>query len=648
MFNKIKEQGGIVMSLLSAHNLHKYYAGNPVLLDVSCFLERGERVGLIGRNGTGKTTLLRLLAQLEDYDAGQIRMANGIRLGYLTQGVELPDEMTVWQVASLALGTVMELEVTLRNLEALMGQPQIMADQERLAKVMGEYTRVSAEFERLGGYEREVQVRTILNGLGLPEPVWGQPIGSLSGGQRTRVALAKLLLEQPDILFLDEPTNHLDVEAIAWLEANLASYQGALLVVSHDREFLDNVVTKIWDLHEHNLTAYVGNYSAYLQQKEEWAKRQEVLLRQQEREREQLEGLIAKFKAGTRSTMAKSWEKRLARMEPIQLSRKQRTMHLTIQAKRRSGNDVLQIQALSKAYPNKPLFSDFSAEVKLRERIALLGPNGCGKTTLLKILLGEVPADRGRLRWGASIDLGYFSQDLRLPEEDVSVLDSLLAGSKLLPAEGRNYLARFLFVGDAVFQPVSTLSGGERNRLILAKLLLTQANVLVLDEPTNHLDIPAREVLEQALYEYPGTLFIVSHDRYFLRRMATRIWHFADGAIHDYPMGYAAFLAELERQQAASTLAAKPQVGQPVRTQKEAAPISLEQLAQTLGEIEHHIASLEAERDSLYAQMADASLYQDGGGQETVLRCRQLEHELEQLYGCWERQAAIIEARQPQ
>ncbi len=630
------------MSLLSARNLHKYYAANPVLVDVNCNLERGERVGLIGRNGSGKTTLLRLLAQREDYDEGQISMANGTQLGYLTQGVELPDSMTVWQVASSALGAVMQLEAKLRQLEQEMGLPHIAADPEQLAKVMAEYTRTNAEFEHLGGYESEIQVRTILNGLGLPEPVWGQPMGSLSGGQRTRVALAKLLLEQPDILFLDEPTNHLDVEAIAWLEGNLATYRGALLIVSHDREFLDNVVTKIWELSEHNLVAYTGNYSAYLVQKVERAKRQALMLRQQQREREQLERLVAKFKAGTRATLAKSWEKRLARMEPIHLSRKQRSLRLALHTKRRSGNDVLTIQGLSKAYPNKPLFKDFAAEVKLRERIALIGPNGSGKTTLLKILLGEVPADTGRLRWGASIDLGYFSQDLRLPDEAVSVLESLLEGTKLLPAEGRSYLARFLFVGDIVFQPVSTLSGGERNRLILAKLLLTQANVLVLDEPTNHLDIPAREALEQALYEYSGTLFIVSHDRYFLRRMATRVWHFNNESIKDYKMNYANFLNELTLA-TMPTSVVKARIHQSVEAKQEPAQPKPEQLAKALAELEQRIADLEATRDSLYAQMADPSLYEQGGGQETVLHCRQVEQELQELYARWEQQARDLE-----
>lgn len=630
------------MSLLSARNLHKYYAASPILVDINCNLERGERVGLIGRNGSGKTTLLRLLAQLEDYDAGEISMANGTQLGYLTQGVELPDTMTVWQVASSALGAVMQLEAKLRQLEQAMGQPSVIAEPEKLAKVMAEYTRTNAEFERLGGYDSEVQVRSVLNGLGLPEPVWAQPLGSLSGGQRTRVALAKLLLEQPDILFLDEPTNHLDVEAIAWLEGNLAAYQGALLIVSHDREFLDNVVAKIWELSGHSLVTYAGNYSAYLLQKEERAKRQELMQRQQQREREQLEQLVAKFKAGTRATMAKNWEKRLARMEPIHLDRKQKSLRLALHTKRRSGNDVLTIQGLSKAYPNKPLFTNFSAEVKSRERIALLGPNGSGKTTLLKILLGEVPGDTGRLRWGASIDLGYFSQDLRLPDEAVSVLESLLAGTKLLPAEGRSYLARFLFVGDAVFQPVSTLSGGERNRLILAKLLLTQANVLVLDEPTNHLDIPAREVLEQALNEYSGTLFIVSHDRYFLRRMATRVWHFEAGGIKDYQMNYAGFLSELALD-AIPTPVAKSRVSEAAKAKQEPVRPTPEQLVQGLYELEQRIADLENERDSLYAQMADPTLYEQGGGQETVLHCRQVEQALQELYVRWERQARDVE-----
>ena len=502
------------MSLLSAQGLTKYYGGDVVLQDVDCSLARGEKVGLIGRNGSGKTTLLRLLTQQEDYDAGTVTLAANAQVGYLAQGVDLAGDETVWQVASSALSTTLAVERRLRHLEHHMGQAEIVQDEEALSRAMQEYARVSAEFELLGGYDSEVRVRMTLNGLGLPEHLWHQTISDLSGGQRTRVALARLLLLQPEVLLLDEPTNHLDLQAIAWLEEHLTNYRGALLVVAHDRQFLDNVVTKIWELEGHVLTIYNGNYSSYRQQKEEWAKRQDALYRQQQQERAQLQRLIAKFKSGTRAAAAKSWEKRLAKMEPIERQSQQRRLQLSIRTQRRSGNDVLSIQGLSKAYPGKQLFADFTAAVKARERIALVGANGTGKTTLMKILLGEVEADAGSLRWGASIDWGYFSQDMRLPDEDVSVLDSLLADGKLTPAEGRHYLARFLFTDESVFQLVNSLSGGERNRLILARLLLSRANVLLLDEPTNHLDILAREALEQALYDYPGTLFLVSHDRF--------------------------------------------------------------------------------------------------------------------------------------
>ncbi|NLY53798.1 MAG: ABC-F family ATP-binding cassette domain-containing protein [Firmicutes bacterium] len=630
------------MSLLTAQGLSKYYAGNPVLLDINCVLGRGERIGLIGRNGTGKTTLLRLLAHLEDFDAGKIIKAKGVRLGYLTQGVELPESDTVWHYASSALGKVMQVEAELRQLQKAMGQPDVVGDPELLEKVMTAYTRVSAEFERLGGYDSEVQVRTTLTGLGLPEPVWLQTIASLSGGQRTRVALVRLLLEQPDILFLDEPTNHLDVDAIAWLEANLLEYSGALLVVSHDREFLDKVANKIWELRDHTLTTYNGNYSAYLLQKAERENRQELLMRQQQRERAQLERLVAKFKAGTRATAARNWEKRLARMETIKLPRRQRVMRLSVQTKRRSGNDVLTLQDVSKSYPNKPLFSNFTAEVKLLERIALVGPNGSGKTTLLKILLGELAPDAGRVKWGASIDLGYFSQDMQLPNGTDTVLESLLRDSQLLLAEARDYLARFLFFGDAVFQPVHTLSGGERNRLILAKLLLTGANVLVLDEPTNHLDIPAREALEQALYDYLGTLFIVSHDRYFLRRVATRVWHFTGGSITDYPFGYDEWQAALAQtaKTVAETKAQARKGSQAVKRQPSAS--SRQQTAQALEELELLIAELETERTELFEQMADPEIYQKGGGEELALRCHVIEQRLEELYIRWEEQATAL------
>jgi len=365
-------------------------------------------------------------------------------------------------------------------------------------------------------------------------------------------------------------------------------------------------------------------------------------MRQQQRERAQLERLVAKFKAGTRATAARNWEKRLARMETIKLPRRQRVMRLSVQTKRRSGNDVLTLQDVSKSYPNKPLLSNFTAEVKLLERIALVGPNGSGKTTLLKILLGELAPDAGRVKWGASIDLGYFSQDMQLPNGTDTVLESLLRDSQLLLAEARDYLARFLFFGDAVFQPVHTLSGGERNRLILAKLLLTGANVLVLDEPTNHLDIPAREALEQALYDYLGTLFIVSHDRYFLRRVATRVWHFTGGSITDYPFGYDEWQAALAQtaKTVAETKAQARKGSQAVKRQPSAS--SRQQTAQALEELELLIAELETERTELFEQMADPEIYQKGGGEELALRCHVIEQRLEELYIRWEEQATAL------
>jgi ATP-binding cassette subfamily F protein 3 len=623
------------MSLISAQGLQKFYAATPVLLDINFTLARGERVGLIGRNGTGKTTLLRLLAGLEEADSGRVTLANGVTIGYLTQDVQLPLEDSVWRAVSAGLGPVMAIERRLRQLEQQMGKADVLADDERLQRVMREYERANAEFERLDGYNCEVKIRTTLNGLGLTEEFWQQPVGRLSGGQRTRAALAHLLLLSPEVLLLDEPTNHLDMEAIAWLEGHLLGYGGALLAVSHDREFLDKVANKIWDLEQNTLTAYVGNYSAYLGQKADWARRQELLHREQQAEREHLQRLIGKFKYGTRATMAKSWEKRLEKLQPVQRQRRQRRMKLSAETRRRSGNDVLTIKQLAKSFPNKPLFDGFSAEVKMGDRVALIGANGAGKTTLLRVLLGELPADAGKFRWGASIDFGYFSQDLRLPDDEITVLDCLLQDAKLQPAEGRSWLARFLFTGESVFQLVGTLSGGERNRLILAKLLLSKANVLILDEPTNHLDIPARESLEQVLSEYPGTLFIVSHDRFFLKRVATRVWYLQAGRIRDFTDGYPAFEEALQPQQQEEP--AKPQK-QSVSKPRPAA--SKPKLAgPTLQQLEESIGKLELEHEALTERLADPKTYQDGAGAETVARFREVEQELATLYAEWEQLA---------
>ncbi len=623
------------MSLINAQGLQKYYAAAPILIDLNFTLARGERVGLIGRNGTGKTTLLRILADLEEIDAGTITWANGASMGYLTQDVELPPEETVWQAVSAALGPVMEIEQRLRSLEQLMGEGEVLADPARLEKVMREYDRSNAEFERLDGYSCEVRVRTTLNGLGLTEAFWQQPVGRLSGGQRTRAALAHLLLLRPDVLLLDEPTNHLDLEAISWLEEHLNGYSGALLVVSHDREFLDHVANKIWDLEQHVLTSYVGNYTAHLMQKAERAKRQELLHQQQLAEREHLSKLIAKFKAGTRSTMAKSWEKRLDRMQPVQRQARQRRMRLAAETKRRSGNDVLVVQELAKSFPNKHLFQGFSAEVKLGERIALMGPNGAGKTTLLRVLLGDLPADQGRYRWGASIDFGYFSQDLQLPDDQMTVLECLLAGTKLLPAEGRSWLARFLFTGESVFQLVETLSGGERNRLILAKLLLSKANVLILDEPTNHLDIPARESLERALTDYHGTLFIVSHDRFFVKNVATRIWQLGQGEIHDFVEGYAEYEEAMRPKQPETPAKSSKTAVRPVPKRTETAPAE-----PTVEQLEREIEVLEQLHRELADELANPDTYRDQLAGETVARFREVERQLAALYSRWEQVAS--------
>ena len=536
------------MAHVVLRDVGKAFAGVPVFRGLSVAIGHRERVGLIGRNGEGKTTLLRIMAGVEEPDAGQVEWAGGVAIGLLDQQKPLDCEGTLQQAMLAEFGELTEMETELRQLETCMSDPSLPEargrDLESLARAYGQLTE---RFEVAGGYEYRTRIAQALTGLGFASSDFGRDVAEFSGGERVRGALARLLLSAPDLLLLDEPTNHLDLAATEWLEGFLGGYQGAIVVVSHDRYFLDRLVRRVAEVEAGLLRSYEGNYTAYVTQKEEQLLRDATAGKQMREQIEQLRGFVAKFSAGTRSKQAKSKGRMLARLE--EQSRSLRRRHVDsprfrFEVAQASGNEVLVVKGLGGSAGGKQLFSGLDLSVRSGDRLAILGPNGCGKTTLLRLLLGEREADDGQIRWGHGVEVAVLRQDLSDLDDEATVLDSLLAVTGLLPGEARSLLGSFQFRGDDVFKAVGELSGGERCRLAMASLLVSGANVLVLDEPTNHLDIEARRSLESALGAYPGTVVFVSHDRYFVDRVARAVLVFESSGLVYRPGNFSAYREE--------------------------------------------------------------------------------------------------------
>ncbi len=511
------------MSVVVAERISKTYEPDDIFWDVSCSIAWGDRIALVGRNGTGKTTLLRILAGLEPPTSGRIHRARGLRIGYLPQGATLEGDRTLWQEMMTAFAPLREMEAQLQELETEM------ADPARAESALDAYAPLRDRFESLGGYTYQDRARHVLMGLSFPPEEHAMPLAHLSGGQKTRAFLAHLLLESPELLLLDEPTNHLDLQAIEWLEGYLNNWEGTVVLVAHDRYFMDRVVRKVWELAFGQLEVYSGNYSHYVQQR---AERYERRLKEYRAQREFVakeEDFIQRYMAGQRGRQAKGRLKRLERFKrdkALDHPRQEHTIKLQFQAPLRSGDKVIWSQDLVVGYDSAaPLFRCPDLDLRRGECVALLGPNGSGKTTFLRTVLGQVEPLGGYARLGASLKIGYFAQVHGDLDTKKSVLDTILEVKNLPLGEARNFLARFLFTGDDVFKRIGELSGGERSRVALAKLVLQRANFLLLDEPTNHLDIPSQEVLEGVLDEFPGTILLVTHDRYLVDRLATQLWN---------------------------------------------------------------------------------------------------------------------------
>ena len=620
------------MSLITANHLSKSFGPVDIFSDISLGIPHRARVAIVGPNGIGKTTLLRILAGLEEPSAGTVSRARNLRIGYLPQEAGFDATHTLWEECLRPFAKLRQQEAELAQLEAAM------ADPEQAEAVLVRYGKLQAEFDHRGGYTYLSRIQQVLGGLGFRADEFHYPLPHLSGGQRTRALLARLLLEEPDLLILDEPTNHLDIEAVEWLEGHLSLWKGATLIVSHDRYFLDQVVNTIWEMTRAGFEVYHGTYSAYVQQRQErWDHRQEIFAAERERllkemeyikrnisgqnvtqARGRLRRLTRRLQAieqvGIEAVMSKSWgelseevdtttslmgvEEAERRVRSLSLpSSRPPHLHLNLRANERSGELVLRTYELQVGYPGNLLFKAPDIELRRLECAALIGPNGAGKTTFLKTILEKIPPLAGDVLLGASLNVGYFAQaheDLHPERTLAQEIDAV--APQMLIAEIRRYLARFLFTGDEVFKPVSVLSGGERGRLALAKLALTGANLLLLDEPTNHLDIPSQEVLQEVLADFQGTILLVSHDRYLIDALATQIWEIdeASGALGVFKGTYSQHKAEQEAVRDAAKLA-EAQSKSKVVLQKPRPSSDERRRRARLKEVEALIAGLEDE-----------------------------------------------------
>ena len=623
---------------ISVTNLVKEFEVGSKILDGLTFqVDTGERVGLLGPNGCGKTTLLRILTGVVDYDEGEVMIAPGKRLGLISQIPVYPAGYTVEDVIDTAFEPLHEME---REMTDLAGR---MAAGESDGAILSRYDKLTAAFQAGGGYETGTNKNKVCNGLSIPQAMREQPFDKLSGGEKTRVNLARLILEDTDILLLDEPTNHLDLRCTEWLEEYLETFKGTVLTVSHDRYFLDKVVDRIIEIQNGKAEFYSGNYSFYAVEKE---RRYEEKLKQYEKEQakiDQLQKAADQLRiwaySGNDKTFkrAQSMEKRIEKMRVTDRPRKERKMEVRFGEREFRGDEVMTIKNLQKSFGDRTLFSDVNLEVAGGERIALLGDNGTGKSTLLKIIMGEEEPDSGKLRMGPTVKIGYLPQIIHFDHPERSLVDTMLYDLDCTAQTARNRLAAFKFRGEDVFKSVSTLSGGEQSRLRLCMLMDAKINLLILDEPTNHLDIQSREWIEEAVEEYEGNLLFVSHDRYFIDRFATRIWMLEDGHITDFRGTYQEYLAAKARKAAPAPAPVKEE-----KKEKPKRPGGTKILEKEVAAAERAVGKAEEEMYDLTLQIEEASAdYLKL--QELYEKKEALEEEILKLYGRWEELSAQLE-----
>ena len=642
--------------ILSCQNISKSFGTDEILKNVSFHIEENEKAAVVGINGAGKSTLLKIIMKQENLDEGEVTLAKDKTIGYLAQYQDVSGHHTIYEEVLDSKRDMIEMEERLRNMEAQMNT----LSGEALEQLLDTYHKLSHEFEQVNGYAYRSEVTGILKGLGFTEEEFDKKMSELSGGQKTRVSLGKLLVTKPDILLLDEPTNHLDIESIRWLETFLMNYRGAVLIVSHDRYFLDRVVSKVVEIFQHKGYVYQGNYSDYAKKK---AAIRAAMIKQyynQQREIRHQEEVIAKLKSFNREKSikrAESREKLLDKIERIEKPTEDNTdIRIVLEPNVVSGNDVLKVEGLTKAFPPVQLFSGIHFEVKRGERVALIGNNGTGKTTILKIINELVSPDAGTVTLGSNVHIGYYDQEHQQLHMEKTIFDEIADDyPNLNNTKVRNVLAAFLFTDDDVYKRIEDLSGGERGRVALAKLMLSDANFLILDEPTNHLDITSKEILEEALKSYTGTVFFVSHDRYFINQTATRILELTGETVVNYIGNYDYYLEKHDQMVAlyvkkpedeAQTEVSVKETAQKVdwQTQKaEQARIrkienALKKAEEKISELEEKIASIDAECAKPEVAVNSAKLG------ELMKQQSEYQEELEKQYEVWEELSMELDA----
>ena len=637
--------------VLACQNVSKSFGDTTILNNVNFHIEEKEKTALVGVNGAGKSTLLKIIMKEMAADSGQVLLGKGATIGYLSQQPDYDYDMTIYQAMEDAKKHIITLQNQIRQTELDMKH----ASGETLEHLMSTYARLTHEFEYQDGYSYQSEIIGVLKGLQFTEEDYNKHLRLLSGGQRTRVALGRLLLSRPDIILLDEPTNHLDIASISWLEQFLTSYKGAVLIVSHDRYFLNKVVTKVVDLERGNATVFQGNYTQYADKKAALRKEQLKAYVNQQREIKHQEEVIEKLRQFNREKSirrAESREKMLDKMDVLEKPMELNTnMRITLEPSITSGNDVLTVNDLSKSFDQQALFSNLEFAVKRGEKVALIGQNGTGKTTILKIINKQLHADTGRIVLGSKVKIGYYDQAQQLLTETNTIFEEISnAYPDLTNTRIRNVLAAFLFTGDDVFKLISSLSGGERGRVSLAKLMLSNANFLILDEPTNHLDMYSKEILEDALKDYTGTVFYVSHDRYFVNQTATRILELENNTLHEYKGNYDYYIQKKaeaeERLQAASqnitTDNATTNTNSANSTKLDWKAQKEEQAkkrkrANDLKKVEKHIEELENEASDIDTQMLSPDIACNTSELTKLsIKRGQIEETLNSLYEQWE------------
>lgn len=636
------------MIIVNGQHIKKYYGANLVLEDITFEIGEKERIGLVGRNGSGKSTLISLIAKLSKPDEGLLTIRKELRMGYLAQIPVHWDEGTVYDVLASSCKELLDCKERMTELEQQMSDPSTSGDPQRLERLLADYAKLQERFQTEGGYELDARIDTVANGLQIPRAMYGRSYTSLSGGEKTKIGLAALLISKPELLLLDEPTNHLDLQSVAWLETYLNVYDGACLVVSHDRAFLDNVVNKIIDLEDGEAHSYHGNYSRYVKEKEERLLQQFAQYQEQQKQIKKMKESIRQLLEWGRNgggekffRRAFSMQKALDRMEKVKrpvLDPKSAEFQLKLEE--RSGKRVVTLNGVSKRYGTKELLKEVDGQLLYGDKIMLLGRNGTGKTTLFKMILGDETADHGTIELGARVEIGYLAQQDYPADDKKSVLAYFREQAAMEEGEARSHLARYLFYGADVFKGVSQLSGGEWTRLRLALLILRKPNVLLLDEPTNHMDIAAREALEEALEEFPGTILAISHDRYFINKLASQIWELRSGRIHVYQGSYDDFAAKREEQLAREAdtpsaanhrmpSAAPVATQTPLRKSGKAAQLDNTKLEALIEQVEKALALLDAELMEQALQL---------GTEELAMRWAQreeMQQQLNELYENW-------------